>query len=123
MSLEKAIKYARLNPIKKVGKSNMSRFACVLDNGYTTIMGWNSYKSHPLQARSQKHICPDKIHMHSEVAALIQLARMYDPKEWKYFRMYVARVYANGEPANARPCEGCLGLIEEFGIKSVTFTE
>lgn len=122
MSLDKAVKYARLNPIRKIGRSSISRFACVLDNGYTIIVGTNKYKTHPLQAKSQKHLCPEKIHLHAEVDAIAQLARMYDPKDWSSFKMYVARVYANGEPANAEPCPGCLGLIEEFGIKYLEHT-
>ena len=122
MSLERAIKLARTNPIKKSGRSSISRFACILDNGYTSIVGFNSYRSHPLQARSQRYICPEKIHLHSEISALVQLARMYDPKDWSSFKMYVARVYANGEPANAQPCQGCLGMIQEFNIKHLEFT-
>lgn len=120
--LLRAVKLAKQNPIKKSGRSSISRFACILDNGYTTIVGFNSYKSHPLQAKSQRHLCPEKIHLHAEVDALAQLARMYDPKEWSRFKMYVARVYANGEPANAEPCEGCTGLIQEFNIKHMEFT-
>lgn len=122
MSLERAVKLARTNPIKKSGNSSMPRFACILDNGYTSIVGFNSYKSHPLQAKAQRNHDPHKIHLHAEVSALVQLARMYDPKDWSSFKMYVARVYANGEPANAQPCPGCLGMISEFNIKHLEFT-
>ena len=122
MSLIRAIRLAKTNPIKKIGRSSISRFACILDNGYTSIVGFNSYKSHPLQAKAQRHLCPEKIHRHAEIDALVQLARMYDPKDWSSFKMYIARVLANGEPGNAMPCEGCLGMIGEFNIKHLEFT-
>jgi tRNA(Arg) A34 adenosine deaminase TadA len=131
MSLELAVRHALQNPIKSRGRTSISRFATVLTNGYNTFIGLNSYKSHPLQARfAIKTGFPEKIHIHSEIAAIAQVARQALIPNWAKlnpdlsdYRMYIARVLADGSPALARPCPGCMAAITEFGIKHVEWTE
>lgn len=131
VSLSLAIKHAKLNPIKPRGRTSISRFACVLTNGYNTYIGWNTYKTHTLQAHfAAKTGCPEKIHIHAELHAIVQAARRSLIPNWAVpnpdlsgYKLYVARVLSNGEPANARPCESCWAAIAEFGIREVYWTE
>lgn len=119
MSLSLAIKHAKKNPIKARGRTSMPRLAAVLTDGFSTVVGYNSYKTHPLQARfgTDEH----KIHIHAEIAAIRKgSARRI---RFKDFTLYVARVLADGTVANSRPCTGCLAAIKEFGVKKVFYTE
>lgn len=126
MSLELAVRHALKNPIKSRGRTSISRFCTYITNGRSHFLGYNSYKTSPVQAKyAFKTGNPMKLHIHSEISALIRSAKMWrigndDPKD---YRMYVARVLADGTPANARPCEGCMAAIAEFGIKEVYWTE
>lgn len=119
--IELAIRHAKKNPIIQRGRSSIGRFGVVLTNGRRTFRSWNSYKSHPLQAKYAQH--PEQIHVHAEIAALAQMARRTSPKDWPEYTMYVARVFKDGTPALAAPCLGCQRAIIEFNIKHVEYTE
>ena len=119
MSIELAIKEALKNPIRPRGRNSISRFACILTNGRDTFIGLNSYKSHPLQFKFSKD--SQKVCIHSEIAALAKASKEYT--DLSKFKMYVARVLADGTPALARPCCICEGAIREFGITQVYWTE
>jgi len=121
MSLELAIRHAKRNPIKRLGRNSISRFACVLTDGYSNYIGTNSYRSHPLQARfAKKTGCPEKICIHAEISAIAKAVQA--KVNLADYKMYIARVLANGEPALARPCESCMAAITEFGITEVEYT-
>ena len=125
--LELAIKYAKTNPIKSKGRTNISRMAAVLTDGYRTFIGFNSYKSHPLQARFSKRVGEEhKIHVHAEVSVLAKALKEWNPyfntSNLDGFTLYIARVLKDGTPALAKPCPGCLAAITEFNIKHVEYT-
>jgi len=119
MSLELAIKHALLNPIKARGRTSMPRLAAVLSDGRSTVVGYNSYKTHPLQARfgTDEH----KVHIHAEISAISRGARRR--LRFRDCTLYVARVTADGRVSNATPCEGCMAAIVSFGIKKLQYTE
>ncbi len=129
MTLQLAIKSALDNPIKARGHQSISRFSAVLTDGYRTFIGLNSYKTCPFQARfaADEH----KIHIHAEIAAIKKAfsavyssSNLYgDFKPLRNYKMYVARLLADGTPALAKPCMGCMGAIETFGIKHLEYTE
>lgn len=126
MSLELAVRHALKNPIKSRGRTSISRFCTYITNGRSHFLGYNSYKTSPVQGYwASLTGSPLKLHIHSEIAALIRAAKMWrigndDPKDYK---MYIARVLADGSPALARPCPGCMAAITEFGITQVSWTE
>lgn len=133
MSLELARSEARKRPfIQPRGSTNMSRMAAVLTDGTLTFIGYNSYKSHPLQKKfSEDPEC--KIHVHAETDAIIKACNYFTSKsgtrrnywgeiELGNFKLYVARVLADGTPALAKPCIGCQSAIVAFGIKEVCWT-
>lgn len=129
MNLEKAIHHARLNPITPVGRNSISRFAAVMSDGTTEIVGWNSYKTHPLQARFASN--SESIHCHAEITAIkntiqflsrrrgLSYRDVTDLSEWS---MAVARVLKNGDSALAQPCVGCQRALSTFGVKDIQWT-
>lgn len=129
MSLSKAIHYAKLNPIKPIGRNSISRFASVLTDGKDTFIGLNSYKTHTLQARFG--INDECIHTHSEIAAIIkaikwkakQIGSHYNSiTDLSNFSISVARVLKDGSPALGKPCEGCMGALVAYGITDIEWT-
>lgn len=119
MSLEKAIKYAKRNPIKSRGRSSIGRFSAVLTNGYRSFIGFNSYKSSTLQAFFSKD--PAKVCTHAEIAA-IQKAIKGPYRDLSGYTMYVARLLADDSPALAKPCLICMKAIQAVGISDVEWT-
>lgn len=118
MSLKLAIKHARKNPIKARGRSSISRFGVLLTDGYSHYFGWNSYKTHPFQARHGQD--EHKVHQHAEIAAIKKgLNRRV---RFEDYTLYVARVLADGTEANSKPCPGCMAAIIRYGIKKVIHT-
>lgn len=129
-NLDKAISYARENPILPVGRNSISRFSSVLADGRIEIIGNNSYKTHTLQAKFG--INSKAIHLHSEIDAIIKAARWlakrdgsrYDSiTDLSDFSISVARVLKDGTPAMARPCSGCMRALLYYGIKEIEWTE
>jgi tRNA(Arg) A34 adenosine deaminase TadA len=119
VSLDLAIKHAEKNPIKSKGRSSISRFAAVLTDGYTTFVGYNSYKSSPLQARFSKN--PESVCRHAEVHA-IQKAIKGAYRDLSRYTLYVARLLASGKTALAKPCTVCQEAIKYYGIGKVEYT-
>lgn len=94
-------------------------YAAVVDKrGRILAEGFNSYiKTHPVQAYyAEKVDLPERVYLHAEIAALIRV-RHGNP-----YKIFVARVDANGNPMLAAPCEVCSEAIRCSGIKSVEYT-
>ncbi len=99
----------------------LPKLACVLTDGWSTVVGFNSRKTHPLQLRFNPHN-PKAICIHAEMDAIRQAIRI-NGNDLGDFRMYVARVHRDGTVACAKPCKGCQSAILAFNIKSVEWTE
>jgi len=114
MSLEKAIKLARRNPVQ-----GLPRMAAILQtkDGFE-YYGFNSRKTHPLAAKFGKN--PNTLCLHAELDAMRKALSNRDSLEDSI--LFVARVFKNGQPALAKPCEGCQRAITAFGIKEVEWT-
>lgn len=130
--IEFAIKQARLNPIKPTGRNSISRFAAILSNGKQTFIGFNQYKTHPLQAKFG--INDESIYLHAELNAIIkainwrarQKGVSYGKKEicdLSDYQMVIARVLRNGNPGCAKPCSGCFEAIKHFNISKIEWSE
>lgn len=65
--------------------------------------GWNSYQTHPLQAKFGKN--KFAIHLHAEIAAMIR-------SKWKATALVVVRVMADGSYGLSKPCSGCMRGLE-----------
>ena len=85
--------------------------------------GCNQTKTHPLQKRVNKHRFNDdtKHSQHAEINCLVQLIGRRDI-DFKDVSLYIGRMLADGTIGDCRPCEGCMALIRELGIRHLYYT-
>lgn len=89
-------------------------------------LGYNSYKSHPFQARFGKH--EESIYLHAETDAIKNALKILTVDEIKKCSMYIARMkWKEGDNSDritgmAKPCEGCKRALATFEIENVFYT-
>jgi tRNA(Arg) A34 adenosine deaminase TadA len=76
--------------------------------------GYNSSKSHPLQAKYNRL----SIRLHAEIAAIVDGLRE-NPNEMAGASIAVARVRREGSLGCSLPCPSCLGAIRSVGIRRI----
>jgi tRNA(Arg) A34 adenosine deaminase TadA len=106
-----------------VGRVKISA-AIVIKNEIISI-GTNKMKSHPLQAKFGRNY--QAIYIHAEIDAIAKALRRLDARRLTSATLYVARIKVDNTGKAmwglARPCSGCAGAIESFGIKQVIWTD
>ena len=86
----------------------------------------NLEKTHPMQAHLNKLRGFDPMGsgerniLHAEIATLLK-SRDLDI-EWNKSILFIARLKKNGDLGLARPCNACMGLIKQYGIKNIYYT-
>ena len=86
----------------------------------------NLEKTHPMQAHLNKLRGFDSMGsgerniLHAEIATLLK-SRDLDI-EWNKSMLFIARLKKNGDLGLARPCNACMGLIKQYGIKNIYYT-
>lgn len=85
--------------------------AVVVRKNKVVSVGWNSLKTHPKSPHAHKT-------QHAEFSAIKQLS----PEQLEGATIFVYRAHADGSLANARPCQSCLRLIIEVGIRKIIYT-
>lgn len=89
-------------------------------------IGFNSYKSHPFQARFGKH--EESIYLHAETDAIKNALKILDVHDMKKCSLYISRMkWEEGDNSKriqglAKPCEGCQRAIATFDIENVFYT-
>lgn len=105
---------------------NFRLMACITKRSKIISYGANEVKTHPLQHKFGKNSAA--IYMHAEIAAIKNALRRIDVDELSKCTLYVCRVkYADTKgniniPGMAKPCEGCMRAILQFGFKNVRYT-
>jgi deoxycytidylate deaminase len=93
--------------------------AGLVHRGRLIATGVNSYKTHLIMLNGS--YCPGQIHLHAEAACLVSASSILPGT-----RLYVVRVkrgpMGRWVTGNAKPCPGCMGLIENYGITQVRHT-
>lgn len=116
-NLEYVLRKASEIPYKR---HEQRHYCIILDRkGRIVSEAANSYvKTSPRMAKAAAKVgLPDKQCLHSEALALFR------DKSRKGVKLIVARVLANGSPANSKPCPVCECLIKEHGkIVSIEYT-
>jgi len=102
--------------------------SCLVLRGRVISYGFNSFKTHPFQKKygRNEHSC----HWHSEVNCIHNALKLgYTKEDLKNSSLYVCRVkrvrvgsLLVDKYGLAKPCEGCQRCINEYGIKSVTYS-
>jgi tRNA(Arg) A34 adenosine deaminase TadA len=115
-----------LQDMPRTELSHRSRLAsAVVYRGSLVSFGFNSLKTHPLQAKYSKN--PWSIHLHSEIDAIKNSLRHIDQRELSKSTLYVARVKQEQFTMRsiqglAKPCPGCARAIATFDIRQVIWT-
>lgn len=82
-------------------------------------IGCNRMKSHPFQAKYSKN--EESIFLHAEVHAIKNALREHSLDRIRGTRMIIVRPTKKGY-GMAKPCDGCMRALAEFGIDSVYYT-
>jgi tRNA(Arg) A34 adenosine deaminase TadA len=88
------------------------------------VVGVNSYKSHPIMLNGSYRA--DQIYLHAEADCLRKARRIYSQDIISNSSLYVVRVKKTPKGKYvlgcAKPCDGCMGLIESHNIQELYFT-
>ena len=115
----KFMAFTRRMAIQNSNSLNRAKLAAslVIRNEIISI-GYNSYKTHPLQKRFSKNI--EAIFKHAEVDCIINALRHVDPSDLERSTLYVHRVkkltkdHDYWSDGYSEPCCGCKRLIGTF---------
>ena len=102
--LEKAMKAAERS------KCRHKHGCVVVNNGRIVAVATNKKIGDPLTHWRRAHV-------HAEAAAVIAAGSRAHGAT-----VYVARLAANGQPANSKPCKRCDGYLDRFGVSQVRWT-
>lgn len=85
--------------------------------------GFNSNKTHPIQKkynieRNIPDVSPHK--MHAEVNALKNIIEL--DVDWNRVYIYIYRKRKDQKFGLSRPCQSCMALINDIGIKNIVYT-
>ena len=124
---EKYMAFTRRMAISNHNSQNRAKLAAslVIRNEIISV-GYNSYKTHPLQKRFSKNI--EAIFKHAEVDCIINALRYVEPEELEKANLYVYRVkklekdHKEWVDGISEPCCGCEAAINHFKIKKVVFS-
>lgn len=111
------------------------KLGCVITyKGHIIGRGRNSNKTHPLQEkynkRYRKFNACDKGNIrhsiHAELSALMSVPYVVGKEvDWSKVGVYVYRI-CNGKPGGhgcAKPCPACMGLLRDYGIRDIFYTD
>lgn len=99
--------------------------AMIIHKNKMISIGYNSKKSHPLQARFQKN--SEAIFIHAEIDAIRKASSILTPKQFRSSTMILMRVKKDGSWGISKPCvhkngQGCQAAITAFGIGKVLYS-
>lgn len=98
--------------------------AALMYHGHMLSIGWNSYKTSPVQMKYNRHREEYdnswKDSLHAEIHCLSK-ARYLDI-DFSKASLFIYRQYKNGAYATARPCRACMQMIKDLGIKNIYYT-
>lgn len=100
--------------------------AVAIYKGSIVAEAWNTNKTSTLQARYNVYRyepadTPCKAHCETQ---LIQRLRWKfgNSIDWSKVYIYLYREYKDGKLAPSRPCQSCMAMLKDFGIKKIYYT-
>lgn len=109
------------------GATNTKLGAIAVYKGSIIGTAWNSNKTSPLQAKYNVYrYAPDDSLLpknHAETALLQKIRWKFGNSiQWDRVEIYIYREYKDGRLALSRPCDSCIHMLKEFGIRKVFYT-
>lgn len=123
---KKYMEMTRRLAINNKNNIKMKLAASLVIRNEVISIGFNSDKSHPLQAKFGKN--SEAIFKHAEVDCIINALKHVDEDDLKKATLYVYRVkraekgHKDWTDGISKPCKGCSNAIEHFGIKKVIYS-
>ena len=104
--------------------------AAIVHRNQIISEGFNRDKTHPIAAHYLQYQLNKEgaIYLHAEMDAIRKIYRPQNNNIYKDCTLYVSRIlYPNSKRnnyywANCIPCDGCMNLIKDVGIKKIIFT-
>jgi pyrimidine deaminase RibD-like protein len=96
--------------IAKTSRCRYRHGAVVVSSGVVVAMATNKIVSDQTKGWRRSHV-------HAEMAALAAAGQRANGAT-----LYVARVNAQGKPANSEPCKKCQGYLVKYKVGSVVWT-
>lgn len=100
--------------------------AVAIYKGSIVATAYNANKTSPLQAKYNVYRFKDSTTLdkvHAEISLIQKIRWKFgDSIDWSKVQIYLYREYKDGKLAPSRPCESCLTLIKELGIKKIYYT-
>ena len=86
--------------------------------------GCNSYVTNPLQKKYNRLRFDTDMTLHSKHAELDALLPILNRRDIDFSRvsLYIYRQHKSGVLACSRPCQSCLALIKELGIRDIYYS-
>ena len=106
--------------------ANAKFAAAVAIRGKIISLGYPSKKTHPFAKKYQKNA--ESIYLHAETAAIKNSLNHIEKEDFEKATLYICRVKRpdanskNWVHGLARPCQGCLRAIAEYGFKKVVYS-
>lgn len=100
--------------------------AIAVYKGSIVATACNTNKTSPLQAKYNVYRFKDSNTLdkaHAEIVLIQKLRWKFgDSIDWTKVHIYLYREYKDGHIGPSRPCESCLTLIKELGIRKIYYT-
>jgi deoxycytidylate deaminase len=123
----KNIRYFELaKEVSKLSDFHSHHIGCIITYGHHIIStAYNTNKSSPLQAKYNKYCGLDENNinhkMHGEIYALSKIKDL-DNIDCNKIDIYIWREHKDGIRALSRPCNACMSMIKDNGIKNIYYT-
>ena len=110
--------------ISYVSNFHNAHIGCVfVKHGKVISSGVNSTKTHPLQKKYNIYRFTEdttKHSIHAEISAYINALKFTN--DFSDVTVYVYRETKNGNIAMARPCNSCMHLLKDIGVRTIKYT-
>ena len=93
-----------------------SHVAFLTKSGKITTIGWNKDRSHPVNLKHPYH--EGIVGIHAELDVCLKSGK----EDLSKYEIIVIRIDRLGRACNSRPCNGCMSVINQFGIKEIWYS-
>ncbi len=101
-------------PLNRDGRCSHVSF--LLKKSKIIKIGWNKYRTNPQNLKYPYH--NGNVGIHAEMDVIIKSGK----DDLSDYDLVVIRIDRNGNMTNSKPCSGCKGVISQFGIREVWFS-
>lgn len=123
--VQKSIEIAHaVCPVNRMNGVRSSHVAILVKKNKIVKVGWNKNRTHPKTKEfpyisSRNKYSRVNVGIHAELDVIMKSGK----DDLSDHELIVLRVDGTGKLNNSRPCRGCCGVIEQFGLKNVYYSD